>query len=93
MATKKAKTDEDPIWVCVDSLIHNGALFKHGDTCLASETEDVRRDQPASFLRWPAPPEEIRRANAAILRESWNRSQPERRRSGPSGSGHDGACW
>jgi hypothetical protein len=74
MATKKAKTDEDPIWVCVDSLIHNGALFKHGDTYLASETEDVRRDQPASFLRWPATPEEIRRANAAILRE---RLEPE----------------
>jgi hypothetical protein len=76
MAKKKAKTDDDPIWVCVNSLIHDGAVFRHGDTYRASETEDVRREQPASFMPWPASPDEMRRANAAIMREALE-PQPE----------------
>ncbi len=75
---KKVKADEDPIWVCVNSLIHGGAVFKHGDIYRASATEDVRRDQPESFIPWPALPDEIRRANAAIMREALDaRPEPE----------------
>jgi hypothetical protein len=76
MLKKRAKTDEHPIWVCVNSLIHNGAVFRHGDTYRASETEDVRRDHPGWFIPWPALPDEIRRANAAIMREALE-PQPE----------------
>jgi hypothetical protein len=76
MLHKKAKTDEDPIWVCVNSVIHNGTVFRHGDPYSASETEHVRRDHPEWFIPWPALPDEIRRANAAIMREALER-QPE----------------
>jgi hypothetical protein len=74
MARKKKAND--PAWVCVNSLHHNGATFRHGDTYRASETEDVRRDEPESFIPWPALPDEIRRANAAIMRETLE-PQPE----------------
>lgn len=57
---KKTEADEDPIWVCVNGLIHNGVLLKHGGTYRASETEAVRRDQPESFIPWPALADEIR---------------------------------
>ena len=80
MARKKAKTDEEPIWVCVNSLIHGGAVFKHGDTYRASETEDVRRDQPKSFIPWPASPDEMRRASAAIMREALPEPEPTPKR-------------
>ena len=89
---KKTRADEDPNWVCVNSLIHGGAVFRHGDTYLASETEAVRRDQPESFIPWPALPDEIRRANRRSRARRWNRSRnPNRRRSGQGESGRGGA--
>jgi hypothetical protein len=74
MARKK-KAD-DPIWICVSSLSFNDAVYQDGKTYRESETEDVRRDQPESFIPWPALPDEIRRANAAIRREA-REPQPE----------------
>jgi hypothetical protein len=73
MARKKA---DDPIWICVSSLSHNDAVFNANETYRESETEDVRRESPESFIPWPALPDEIRRANAAIMRETLE-PQPE----------------
>jgi hypothetical protein len=66
---RRRENGDDPIWVCCNSLIYNGAVFNHGETYRESETEAVRRDHPESFLPWPATTGEIRRANAAIMRE------------------------
>jgi hypothetical protein len=67
MARRKNDKRDDPIWICVNSLIHDGHPFNHGETYRESELEAVRRDAPESFIRWPATTGEMRRANAAIM--------------------------